>query len=191
MFIRARYPAKWPANTVHFFIMSKCMLIETVWFVFICLKFVNLSPVNTSNSAKAHKLHKSKPIYNFSPFCDCNASDWNSNNANFCSDNNNFTLRHCLTCQIKNSILWWTSIRKYFYIMGSDSPSSGKKTNLQARGDEHGGPQKNFVWPAKHSGETSSYYFRLLFVSVDEQLFFIFNRFHSMTKKLCGPVTQW
>jgi len=25
--------------------------------------------------------------------------------------------------------------------------------------------------PAKHSGETSSYYFRLLFVSVEEQLF--------------------
>ena len=33
------------------------------------------------------------------------------------------------------------------------------------------GPQKNFVRPAKHSGETSSYYFRLLFVSVDEQFF--------------------
>jgi len=31
------------------------------------------------------------------------------------------------------------------------------------------GPQKNFVRPAKHSGETSSYYFLLLFVSVDEQ----------------------
>jgi len=33
------------------------------------------------------------------------------------------------------------------------------------------GPQKNFVRPAKHSGETSSYYFRLLFVPVDEQFF--------------------
>jgi len=33
------------------------------------------------------------------------------------------------------------------------------------------GPQKNFVRPAKHSGEASSYYFRLLFVSVDEQFF--------------------
>jgi len=56
--------------------------------------------------------------------------------------------------------------------------------------------------PAKHSGETSSlelyfscmvrmsfYYFRLLFVSVDKQCF-VFNRFHSMTKKLCSPLTQ-
>jgi len=32
-------------------------------------------------------------------------------------------------------------------------------------------PQNNFVWPAKHSSENSSYYFRLLFVSVDEQCF--------------------
>jgi len=28
------------------------------------------------------------------------------------------------------------------------------------------------------------------FVSVDEQFFSVFNRFHGMTKKLCGPLTQ-
>jgi len=32
-------------------------------------------------------------------------------------------------------------------------------------------PTKEFRAAAKHSGEISSYYFRLLFVSVDEQFF--------------------
>jgi len=51
------------------------------------------------------------------------------------------------------------------------------------------GPQMNFVWPAKHSGETS---FLLMnnFCFCWWTIFFVFNRFHSMTKKLCGPFTQ-
>jgi len=51
--------------------------------------------------------------------------------------------------------------------------------------------------PTKHSGKASScmvrigfYYFRLLFVSVDIQFCSSFNRFQSMTKKLCGPLAQ-
>jgi len=49
------------------------------------------------------------------------------------------------------------------------------------------GPQKNFVWLTKQSGETSSHYFSL-FLLINN--FFVSNRFHSMTKKLCGPLTQ-
>jgi len=47
--------------------------------------------------------------------------------------------------------------------------------------------------PAKHSGKTSSLElidFRLMFVSVDERFFFVFNRFHNMTKMLCSPLIQ-
>jgi len=40
------------------------------------------------------------------------------------------------------------------------------------------------------SNRMGFYYFRLLFVSVDEHFFLVFNRFHSMTKKLYGSLTQ-
>ena len=48
------------------------------------------------------------------------------------------------------------------------------------------GPQKNFAWPAKHSGVTSKSW---TFAFMRDQQSWT-NRFHSMTKKLCGPITQ-
>jgi len=73
-----------------------------------------------------------------------------------------------------NGLFFW--LKFFFRILAVIQVFRGEVTNM---------------WPAKHSGETSSLELFMAFVCLFLLMnFFIFNRFHSMSKKLCGPLTQ-